>query len=189
MKQRKADDTYLFGKDMLYAFQYVFPLLGLICCCIALVFLPQAILPSEDRGAGIAAAVFFIAMGMFLILFSRKYVNMFATQYTLSENTVGNCGKVSTSASTQLPLFVCLLPLSYAPKGVIIKHPVYLVSNTPIAYIPRYQTEALGLAKNAMELGIVVLPVNDKTTGWIQQAINCVPPKYPKIAYMQKNKH
>ena len=185
MKQRKADDTYLFGKDMLFTFKYVFPLFGLILCCIAFVFFLQVILPSEDRGAGIFATAIFIAMGMFFILFSRKFVNIFATQYILSENTVSNCGKVSTSASTQLPLFVCLLPLSYAPKGVIIKHPVYLVSNTPIAYIPRYQTESLGLAKNAMELGIVVLPVNDKTTAWIQQATSITPPEYPKVAYVQ----
>ena len=63
--------------------------------------------------------------------------------------------------------------------------PVYLVSNTSIPYIPRYDTSALGLAKKAMDLGIVVLPVNRKTTAWIQQATSITPPEYPKVAYVQ----
>ena len=186
MKRRNTEDIYIFGRDKLYVFKFGFPFIGLILCGISLVFLPQAIQAPDNRGAGIASTAIFIAIGMFFILFSKRFVNMAATQYILYENAASNRRKTTVTVSTQLPVYTCILPLLINARGCVLNLPVYLVSNSPISYIPRYKTNALGLAKNAMDLGIVVLPVNDKTTAWIHRVINITPPEYPKIAYIQK---
>ena len=187
MKHRKVEDTYLFGRDVLLVFKYMFPFIGLVPIGFSLVFLPQAIYSADNRGAGIAATAFFLALGMFFILFSRYFYNLSTTQYVLNESGASNHGKVTVSVSTELPVYTSLLPLLFNGRGGgIIQLPVYLVSNTPIPNIPRYGTLALDLAKKAMDLGIVVLPVNEKTTDWIRQATNITPPEYPKVAYIQK---
>ena len=53
-------------------------------------------------------------------------------------------------------------------------------------YFPNYENYAISLAKQAMDLGVVVLPVNKKTTAWVQKTITKAPPQYPKVAYFQK---
>ena len=185
MKCQAVEDDYIFGKDILNTFKYVFPFIGLLISSIGLVFLLLSI--PDSLGPGIASAAIFVAIGMIFILLSYKFSNLAATLYSLSEDTADNYGKTTISVNAKLPLFVSLLPLSFNIKGGRVAYlPVYLVSNTSIPYIPRYDTSALGLAKKAMDLGMVVLPVNRKTPAWIQQATSITPPEYPKIAYVQK---
>ena len=185
MNYQAVEDESIFSKDILNTFKYVFPFIGLLISSIGLVFLLLSI--PDSLGPGIASATIFVIIGIFFILFSYKFSNLAATLYSLSEDTADNYGKTTISVNTKLPLFVSLLPLSFNIKGGRVAYlPVYLVSNTSIPYIPRYDTSALGLAKKAMDLGMVVLPVNRKTTAWIQQATSITPPEYPKIAYVQK---
>ena len=186
MNHKKVEDTYIFGRDALYVFKFIYPFIGLILWGISLVFLPQAIQSPDNRGAGIVGTAIFITIGMCIILFSKRFSNMAATQYFLHENAASNRCKTNVTVSMQAPVYTCILPLLFQTRARVISMPIYLVSNVPIPYIPRYKTGALGLAKQIIDLGIVVLPVNEKTTTWIHQATNITPPEYPKIAYVQK---
>lgn len=186
MRRKNIDDTYLFGKGMQYVYKWVIPIVGYMVCALSLLFLEPPIYSQADWGPHIVAVAIFIGIGMSIILMSKKMYEIANVQYALTEDTASNHGKTTVSVSTQLPLYTCVLPLALSIKGVVIHLPVYLLSNTPITYIPNCSTGGLGLAKKVMDLGIVVLPVNDKTTAWIYQATNITPPEYPKVAYIQK---
>ena len=185
LKSHAVEDDYIFGIDALYTVKYAFPFLGLLLSSIGFVFLLFSI--PNNLGPGIASSAIFVIIGIFFILFSKRVSNLHATIYTLNEDTAANHGKTTVFASRQLSLYVCILPLLFNARGGGIVHlPVYLVSNSPITYISRYETNILLLAEKAMNMGIVVLPVNGRTTAWIQQATNITPPEYPKVAYIQK---
>ena len=187
MRRKNIDDTYLFGKGMQYVYKWVIPIIGYMVCALSLLFLEPPIYSQADWGPHIVSTASIMVIGMFLILRSKKIHKIANVQYTLTEDTASNHGKNPLSVSTQQPFYTCVFPIELGLRGGgVIPCPVYLLSNKPITYIPDHSTKALLLLKRVMDLGIVVLPVNDKTTAWMQQAIGTTPPEYPKIAYYQK---
>ena len=186
MKHKKVGDNYILGKDFLIFLKIISLFLGLLTCSFSVPFILPAIKHNENWGASIISTLFFISLGMYLIIGGKTIKTLSATQYQLTENVASNHGKCTTFVSTELPIYICILPTRLYAKGAQFNLPVYLLSNRPIIYFLNYETYAIGLAKQAMDQGIVVLPVNEKTTNWIQKTIQITPPEYPKIAYYQK---
>ena len=187
MKHNEGKGTYLFGKDMILVYKWVIPIIGHIFCAMSLMLLWPPVHSQADWGPSIVAAAIFIGIGMFFILMSKKIREIVNIQYTLTEDTASNHSKNTLSVSTQQPFYTCVFPIELGLRGGgVLPCPVYLLSNKPITYIPNHSTKALLLLKKVIDLGIVVLPVNDQTTAWMQQTIGATPPEYPKIAYYQK---
>ena len=184
MKSKNGGDSFIFGRDIRFLIKFLTLFLSLLSCCLSVLFLLSSV--QQNWGIGIFAAFLFVFPCVYLLLGGKTIKVLVAAKYQLAEQEANNIGKYNTHVSTTEPLYICILPTRFHAKGAHFQLPVYLIANKPITYLRNYETYSVGLAKQAMALGIVVLPVNEETTQWVQQRINVIPPEYPKVAYFQK---
>ena len=153
----------------------------------SIIWLRLAIIEPENRFIHLLIFVLFAFICCVLGVIRRKSLPCITLQYIFQDDKFQNCGKFSDAcADVQYPLFVSQTYIA-ATNGMPYREKFYLISNTPLQYVPNHEGNGMRVVHHLAKSGCVILPINAVTQAIVEQlAKNGEIPMYPQIAYIQR---
>lgn len=177
---------YVFSEEKRIFVKWILPVLSLVSCCLSAFFTGSAAAHSENRGACIFAAVFFVLLGVFLILGRRNAVKLYSLRYICGNDTLQNIGEMQDAfVDTRLPLFVSQTRIEGSAR-IPWSECFYILSNKPLSFAVNYENNGMRVVRELMRNGAVILPVTDATQRGVEQLLGKREiPVYPRAAYFR----
>ena len=151
--------------------------------CISVYFLLH-----EERDGGTIFGVLIPLLLAVCVLFLRsKALENTSTYFVCEDGLItnrsmyGNC-----EIDLRKSFYICQTSTPGQAKVTATEH-FYMLSNTPLTYIPDWEENQLKTILTLSKKGVVIIPNNKHTSAWLSEYVGKIPiPQYSKVAYIPR---